>query len=193
MAIVPSSFNRPPVKQKQTSYDEPGGITEPTKRPYQKSYIRFLDFAYEAGMVKQYNILDNKYVQIVFEDGFNTYFSEPPYIKIPFAMVKEITEYNYRFLMYFIKKEFHNNPKYPCFIKISLRELMELTNITTHDTLDTAADRLNKYLDILKKYHAIRSDDMDMEITSNEIHENEVLSFRLYHFRTYPEPPEIED
>ena len=31
--------------------------------------------------------------------------------------------------MYFIKKEFHNNPKYPCFIKISLRELMELTNI----------------------------------------------------------------
>ncbi len=131
-------------------------------------------------MIKEFHILENGYIQIVFEDSFKNYFTEPPYIKLPFEFVSEITKYNYKFLMYFIKKEFHNNPKYPCNVNISLKELLNLTDITTHDTLQKAAQRLNTYFAILKKYNVIRKDDLYIE--PGDIHKNITLKFRLFHF-----------
>lgn len=177
MAIIPQSFKRA-TKTLKTPVAE-----QPEKRKYQKTYIKFLDFACNSGMVDNYTILDSGYIQIVFNINIKNYFSEPPYIKIPYELVGEITKYNYKFLMYFIKREFHNNPQYPCNINIKLKELLKITGITTHDTLEVAADRLNKYLDILKKYHAIRND--DIYVTPEDIHNNKPLRFRLFHFRFF--------
>lgn len=189
MAIIPQSFKRSTVKPKQTLPEEPQEMTseEPLKRGYQKSYIKFLDFAYQAGMVREYKTLENGYIQIVFEDNFKNYFTQPPYIKLPFEFASKITKYNYKFLMYFVKKEFHNNPKYPCNVNISLKELLKLTNITTHDTLQNAAKRLNAYLAILQEYNVIRKEDIYIE--PDDIHENKPLKFRLFHFRIFEDKP----
>lgn len=182
MAIIPPAFKRTPVKPKTTTPQ-----TKPTehseKRTYQKAYVRFLDFSCKSGMVDEYALLDNGYIKIVFSKCFHNFFSTPPYIRIPFELVNMITNYNYKFLMYFILREFHNNPKYPCNINMHLKDLLKVADITTHESTKTAADRLNSYLKIMQDYHAIRNDDID--ITPNDIKNNKVLKFRLFHFRIF--------
>jgi len=144
----------------------------------------FLDLACETGMLKEYNV-ENEYYKLTYSDTFMSKVSIPPYTKIPLDLVNDITPHNYNFILYFIIRNFSNNPKNPYFINIKTKELLKLSEIKIR-TLSNATDRLNDYFAILEKYRAVRpfADlDNDSTVTVEDIRNNNLLSFRLYKFQ----------
>lgn len=171
-AIIPNCFKY--VRKKNSST-----ITEGEAKTYSKSYITFLNAAFKAGIIEKHKLKDG-YISLTFSDSFLKELCEPPYIKIPFALVNEISTNNYKFIMYFISRQFSNNPKKPYFVKIKIRELLKLGNISLSTSQTMAAKRLNSYLSILDRYHAIN---LVVMYIAEDIRKDRLLKFRLYPFK----------
>lgn len=144
----------------------------------------FLELACSTGMLNEYNI-ENEYYKLTYSDTFMGNLSTPPYTKVPLELVNDITPHNHKFILYFILRNFKNNPKKPYFINIKTKELLKLSEIKIR-TLSDAADRLKTYFSILEKYQAVRpfaNPDNDNTVTVEDIRNNNLLSFRLYKFQ----------
>ncbi len=139
-------------------------------------------------MVKEFKLI-NEYISITFSDTFINELSKPPYIKIPFALLNDITTNNYKFIMFFINKLFSVNPSSPFFLNIKIKELLKITSISLSTSQAFAAERLNNYLAILEKYHVINE---QILYNAEDIRKNKLLRFRLSHFK-YNNPIPIED
>lgn len=172
MAIIPNCF-------KYIHKENPSKTTEEKANKYSKGYITFLKAAFKAGIIEKARIEDG-YISIKFSDSFLNELCEPPYIKIPFGLVNEISTNNYQFIMYFISRQFSNNPKNPYFIKIKIKELLKLGNISLSTSQTMAAKRLNTYLSILDRYHAIN---LEIAYIAEDIKKDRLLKFRLYPFK----------
>ena len=96
MAIIPNCYK----------YRRPKGnsLKPKERKSYSKSYITFLKIACKAGIVKEFQLID-EYISITFTETFMKELSEPPYIKIPFSLLNDITTNNYQFIMYFINRK----------------------------------------------------------------------------------------
>lgn len=180
MAIIPKCFKYVRPKNESSKSKE--------LKTYSKSYNEFLKIAYKAGMVKEFKLI-NEYISITFSDTFINELSKPPYIKIPFALLNDITTNNYKFIMFFINKLFSVNPSSPFFLNIKIKELLKITSISLSTSQAFAAERLNNYLAILEKYHVINE---QILYNAEDIRKNKLLRFRLSHFK-YNNPIPIED
>jgi len=150
------------------------------KRTYSKSYITFLDNAKESNLIYEYQ-LKGEYISIIFSESFISELGEPPYTKLPFSLIDEISSYNYRFILYFVIKQFSNNPSQPYFVKIKIKNLLGKADIRLSTSNTMAAERLNTYFRILERYHVI--DDL-ITYVADDIRRNTLIDFRLYHFQT---------
>lgn len=171
MAIIPNCFKY--IRKKE-------GTSSPTKKKtYSKSYITFLDKAKETGLIREYQPKE-EYISITFSDTFLNKLSEPPYTKIPFELLGDISSNNYKFIMNFIIKQFSNNPNKPYFIKIKIKELLKISNISLSTSNAMATDRLNRYLRILEKYQVISQ---PITYIADNVKKNTLLNFRLHPFK----------
>ena len=109
IAIIPNCFKYTRPKKESSKPKE--------RKSYSKSYNRFLRIACKTGMVKDFQLIE-EYLSITFTDTFLNELSQPPYIKIPFSLLDDITVYNYKFIMYFINRLFSVKPNFPYFINI---------------------------------------------------------------------------
>ena len=146
MAIIPNCYK----------YRRPKGnsLKPKERKSYSKSYITFLKIACKVGIVKDFQLVD-EYISITFTETFMKELSEPPYIKIPFGLLNDITTNNYQFIMYFINRLFSLKPSTPHFVNIKIKELLKVTGISTSTSQAMAVNRLNNYLGILEKYQVI--------------------------------------
>ena len=171
MAIIPNCFKNTRPKKDSSKPKE--------RKSYSKSYNRFLRIACKTGMVKDFQLIE-EYLSITFTDTFLNELSQPPYIKIPFSLLDDITVYNYKFIMYFINRLFSVKPNFPYFINIKIRELLKVTGISTNTSQTMAVKRLNSYLGILEKYQVISE---QITYIAEDIRKNKLLRFRLNHFK----------
>jgi hypothetical protein len=171
MAIIPNCFKYTRPKKNSSKPQE--------RKSYSKSYITFLKIACKAGIVKDYQLVD-EYISITFTETFIKELSEPPYIKIPFSLLNDITTNNYQFIMYFINRLFSLNPNTPHFVNIKIKELLRVTGISISTSQAMAVKRLNNYLGILEKYQVISE---QITYIAEDIRKNELLRFRLNHFK----------
>lgn len=72
-------------------------------------------------MIQEYQVKEDC-IAITFSDSFINGLSTPPYIKIPFELLEKISLNNYKFILYFITKQFSNNPQKPFFINMKIQE-----------------------------------------------------------------------
>lgn len=172
ISIIPNCFKYPRQKDKSSQSIK--------KRTYSKSYITFLDNAKESNLIYEYQ-LKGEYISIIFSESFISELGEPPYTKLPFSLIDEISSYNYRFILYFVIKQFSNNPSQPYFVKIKIKNLLNKADIRLSTSNKMAAERLNTYFRILERYHVI--DDLITYI-ADDIRSNTLIDFRLYHFKT---------
>ena len=143
-----------------------------------------LHLACKAGILEKY-CTENGYWKLTYTKAFMENLSTTPYIKVPLGLVNDVTIYNYKFILYFIVRNFSNNPKHPYFVNLRAKELLRLSEIKIR-TLSNAAERLNTYFAILAKYHGVRPSiayDNDNNVTEDDIRNNNLLSFRLYKFQ----------
>ena len=171
MAIIPNCFKYTRPKKNSSKPQE--------RKSYSKSYITFLKIACKAGIVKDYQLVD-EYISITFTETFIKELSEPPYIKIPFSLLNDITTNNYQFIMYFINRLFSLNPNTPHFVNIKIKELLRVTGISISTSQAMAVKRLNSYLGILEKYQVISE---QITYIAEDIRKNKLLRFRLNHFK----------
>ena len=171
MAIIPNCYK----------YRRPKGnsLKPKERKSYSKSYITFLKIACKVGIVKDFQLVD-EYISITFTETFMKELSEPPYIKIPFSLLNDITTNNYQFIMYFINRLFSLKPSTPHFVNIKIKELLKVTGISTSTSQTMAVKRLNSYLGILEKYQIISE---QITYIAEDIRKNKLLRFRLNHFK----------
>ena len=192
LATLPDSYKYE-KQQKDKDLNNPPDVPESTKKQYQKTYQKFLDSARREGLIERY-AQHGDYIAITFTNAFLAPLSAPPYAKVPiFLIQEEITQYNYRFMLYFILKQMKNNPNKPYFVKVKIQELLSILGIGKHTSQTIAAERLNAYIAILANYGVIHH---PQKYTAKDIRKNTLISFRMYKFKTsslVPDVPEVEE
>lgn len=182
-ATLPKNYKY--TKAKQDLANIPEG-----KKQYTKTYIKFLDTARTEGLIADY-AQDDEYISITFSDSFLAPLGAPPYAKIPFYLMQEdITQHNYRFMMYFIMRQMRNNPAKPYYVKIRIKELLKIVGLGTHTNQELAAQRLSAYMAILANNGALAHPRI---YTKADIRKNTLIQFRLYKFKAYSLIPTPED
>ena len=180
IAILPNDLKRKPNSK------------EPKERiKYSKSYTTFINSAIEAGMLTKAELNEeHHYIEMTVSDvilkGINTY----PYNKIPFGLLNDMNKYNFNFFMYFINRMFTIHPSKPHFVSIKVQDLIKIANISTNQSAQHCADRLNNCFWILKKYNAISP---MTPLLAADIRNNKLLQFRLYKFAFDSQDDEDEE